>query len=67
MGDDSFTRLKVSTLDSLIDCSAQKPRNPDVHLLIPPFPARLAEALNPFDSFNVRHGIHPSHSCRYET
>jgi hypothetical protein len=67
MGDDGLTGLEATTLDRLVDRSAQKPRNPDVHFLVSPFPARLAEALNPFDPFHVRHGIHPLHSCRYET
>ncbi len=66
MGDDFLPRLKVPTLDCLIDRCAEKSRNPDVHLPISPFPARLAEALNALGPFSVRHGIHPLHSCRSE-
>ena len=57
-GDDGLTGLEATTLDRLVDRSAQKPRNPDVHFLVPPFPARLAEALNALGLFCVRHG-HP--------
>jgi len=67
MGDDSLTGPEATTLDSLVDCSVQRPWNPDVHFLVSPFPARLAEALNALGLLCVRHGIHPLHSCRYET
>src|SRR3954466_1802527 len=66
MGDDGLTGLEATTFDSLVDRSVQKPRNPDVHFLVSPFPARLTEALNSLGSFSVRHGIHQLHSCRFE-
>jgi hypothetical protein len=66
MGDDCLTGLEAAARDFFVDRSAQKPRNPDVQLLVSPFPARLAEALNALGSFSVRHDIHQLHSCRFE-
>jgi hypothetical protein len=59
MGDDLLTCLEPAALDSLVDCSPQKPRYPDVQFPVSPFTARLSEALNPLDTFHVRHGTPP--------
>jgi hypothetical protein len=66
MIDDVLTRLKPATLDSLVDRSAYKPGNPDVHLPVTALFARLSEALNALGLLCIRHGIHLLHSCRFE-
>jgi hypothetical protein len=56
VGDDLLACLELAALDSLVDGSSQEPRYPDVQFPISPFSARLSEALNPLDTFHVRHG-----------
>jgi hypothetical protein len=59
MGDDLLACLEPAALDSLVDRSPQEPRYPDVQFPITSLSARLAEALNPLDTFHVRHGTPP--------
>jgi hypothetical protein len=59
VGDDLLTCLEAATLDSLVDGCPEKTRYPDVQLPVAAFTARLAEALNPLDTFHVRHGTPP--------
>jgi hypothetical protein len=66
MIDDVLTRLKPATFDGVVDRSAYKPRNPDVHLPIAALFAGLSEALNALGLLCIRHGIHLLHSCRFE-
>jgi hypothetical protein len=59
MCDDLLACLEAATLDCLVDGGSEKSRYPDVQLPIPALTARLAEALNPLDTFHVRHGTPP--------
>jgi hypothetical protein len=60
MSDNFLPRLKATTLDRLVDCSAEKSRNPDVHFPVTPLTAGFSEALNGGCSFSSRHDAHPS-------
>jgi hypothetical protein len=66
MGNGVLTGLEATLLDGFVDRITKKSRNPDVHLLVSPIPARLAEALNALGLLCVRHGIHPLDSCHIE-
>jgi hypothetical protein len=59
MRDDLLACLEAATLDGFVDGGPEKPRYPDVQFPVAPFPARLSEALNPLDTFHVRHGTPP--------
>jgi hypothetical protein len=65
MGDDFLPGLKAPTLDSLVDRSAEKSRNPNVHFPVSPFTAGFPEALNGGCSFSSRHDAHPLLSWRF--
>jgi hypothetical protein len=49
----------------LVDCSAEKSGNPDVHLPVTPLAAGFPEALNGGCSFSGRHDAHPLLSWQF--
>jgi hypothetical protein len=59
MGDNLLACLEAAAFDGLVDGGPKNSRYPDIQLSVAALTARSAEALNPLDTFHVRHGTPP--------
>ena len=66
MGDCCLATPEAAAFDGLVNRSPKRPRHPNVHFAISPFPTRLTKPLKARDLLCIRHGLHPLLSSRIE-